>query len=170
MGLDMYLSAKRSFYASNWDKGTDREQKPEFQANVAIRKVLDDLKVAPPESSNLNYIELRTEVYYWRKSNAIHAWFVRECQDGKDECQYTDVEPSKIEELANICSELSLAKVPALAMQKLPPTSGFFFGSTDIDDYFWQDIEQTAVELNKLVAWSKSPAGEGWSFEYHSSW
>jgi hypothetical protein len=170
MGLDMYLSAKRSFFASSWDKGTEREKRPEFQANVAIRKTLDELGLAPPESTNLNFIELKTEVYYWRKANAIHSWFVRECQEGVDECQYTDIELEKLEELQVICADLSLAKSPKLALAKLPPISGFFFGSTEVDDWFWDVIRETAIDLAKLIAWAKSPAGEGWSFEYHSSW
>ena len=31
------------------------------------------------------------EVAYWRKFNALHNWFVQNCQDGVDECQYAEV-------------------------------------------------------------------------------
>ena len=39
------------------------------------------------------------EVCYWRKSNAIHNWFVNNIQDGKDDCGLYPVSKEKIKEL-----------------------------------------------------------------------
>jgi hypothetical protein len=44
-----------------------------------------------------------TEVGYWRKANAVHGWFVRECADGVDECQEIPVSKIKLLELQAQC-------------------------------------------------------------------
>jgi hypothetical protein len=44
-----------------------------------------------------------TEVGYWRKANAVHGWFVRECADGVDECQEIPVSKIKLLELQAHC-------------------------------------------------------------------
>ena len=54
------------------------------------------------------YLGVRTsegtqEVGYWRKANAVHGWFVRECADGVDECQEIPVSKIKLLELQAHC-------------------------------------------------------------------
>jgi hypothetical protein len=36
-------------------------------------------------------------------------------------------------------------------MQLLPPKAGFFFGSTDIDEYFIQDLTDTVERFDYLL-------------------
>jgi len=43
------------------------------------------------------------EVGYWRKANAIHGWFVRECGNNVDECQEIVVPKIKLLELQAQC-------------------------------------------------------------------
>jgi len=54
------------------------------------------------------YLGVRTEegtqeVGYWRKANAIHGWFVRECGNNVDECQEIVVPKIKLLELQAQC-------------------------------------------------------------------
>ena len=54
------------------------------------------------------YLGVRTsegiqEVGYWRKANAIHGWFVRECGNNVDECQEIPVSKIKLLELQALC-------------------------------------------------------------------
>jgi hypothetical protein len=54
------------------------------------------------------YLGVRTsegirEVGYWRKANAIHGWFVRECGNNVDECQEIPVSMIKLLELQALC-------------------------------------------------------------------
>ena len=37
------------------------------------------------------------------------------------------------------------------AARILPPVSGFFFGSNQIDDYYWEDLEYTQKSLTDLL-------------------
>lgn len=52
----------------------------------------------------------------------------------------------------------------------LPPTSGFFFGSTDIDGYFLDDIRSTVEQLELALADEGSDGEYGADFTYQSSW
>jgi len=103
---------------------------------------------------------------YWRKANAIHSWFVRECQGGVDECQETDVPREMVVKLRDLCTLIS--KDPSLASRLLPPQSGFFFGSTQIDEGYMDDITYTVTELDRVLA--AAPDDGDWSFYYQSSW
>jgi hypothetical protein len=85
------------------------------------------------------------EVAYWRKFNALHAWFVEECQDGVDECQLSLVDQYALEELINGLKSSLVTKKPYLE-----PRSGFFFGSTDIDDYYWESVKETIQTLSDI--------------------
>jgi hypothetical protein len=122
------------------------------------------------KSGNLVY-----EYGYWRKANHIHNWFVVNCQDGIDECQETEVTKDKIEELHRVCTEIMnthkklLPDVIKLTLYEdvLPTVEGFFFGSTDYDEDYIQDVEDTINILNNVL--------EGTNFEtdkiiYLSSW
>jgi hypothetical protein len=115
------------------------------------------------------------EYGYWRKANHIHNWFVVNCQDGIDECQETEVTKDKIEELHRVCTEIMnthkklLPDVIKLTLYEdvLPTVEGFFFGGTDYDEDYIQDVEDTINILNNVL--------EGTNFEtdkiiYLSSW
>lgn len=115
------------------------------------------------------------EYGYWRKANHIHNWFVVNCQDGIDECQEAEVTKDKIEELHRVCTEIMcthkklLPDVIKLTLYEdiLPTAEGFFFGSTEYDEDYIQDVEDTINILNNVL--------EGTNFDtdkiiYLSSW
>lgn len=54
----------------------------------------------------------------------------------------------------------------------LPTTSGFFFGSTDYDEYYMADIDMTIEQLEPLIKELKKEKDSGaWStIYYQSSW
>lgn len=99
---------------------------------------------------------------YWRKANAIHAWFVDNVQKGVDDCGYYELTREDLEKLKGICQEAVKSKNPG----ELQPRSGFFFGSTAVDNWYWDDLKSTVKQLVKLLEmdWSKH------RFFYHSSW
>ena len=108
--------------------------------------------------------EITENVVYWRKANAIHKWFVDNCQDGIDECQDTYVEKESLEELLDLCKQVK--KDNKLAPTLLPATSGFFFGGTDYDEWYFDAINHTIKAISALLAEDISQA----SIYYHSSW
>jgi hypothetical protein len=86
------------------------------------------------------------EIAGWRKFNALHQWFV-ENLEGVDNCEYSPVSKEKLEELVKTLEELQKTKNTEL----LPTQSGFFFGSTDYDEWYWNYVERTILILKDIL-------------------
>ena len=109
------------------------------------------------------------DIGYWRKANHIHKWFVDCVQDGEDDCEKYEVTKSNLLDLKAVCEEvLSLkGKDESRIEEILPTTSGFFFGGTAYDEYYFSDVEETIRIINNVL--------ETTDFEkelvvYQSSW
>lgn len=148
MGLDMYLNAKRYLWRT-------REQ------DVKIAQAISDIGLG---SNGMRVKEVACEAMYWRKANAIHYWFVQNIQSGEDDCREYLVDRKQLQSLVDVCEEV-LAE-PSKADDLLPPAEGFFFGSTQIDDWYWDDIKETIGTIKKLL----DNTSEEWEFYYGSSW
>ena len=148
MGLDMYLNAKRYLW-------TFPEDGPDAKAAKAIAELIGitDKRVK----------QVEVEAMYWRKANAIHKWFVDNCQNGTDDCGNYAVSREQLLELR----DLILEAIETKNFNLLPPTSGFFFGSVKVDEYYWQDLKDTASGIDRVL--EQFPP-EQWDLEYHSSW
>ena len=146
MGLDMYLTAER--YLSDYR-----------ESDKPLKTKLNEALYGP------GYLEIKTvtaEAMYWRKANAIHTWFVRECQDGVDECQKVPVSREKLQELYNVCSDVIYTR----NTEPLTTASGFFFGGTEYDEYYFEELVRTVDRLEELLGEDY----EVWDFYYQSSW
>lgn len=104
------------------------------------------------------------EVMYWRKANAIHKWFVDTVQGGFDVCEPHAVTVGELLELKNVCA--LVLENHDLADELLPTESGFFFGSTEYDDWYFENLARTVNQLDDLLA----EASEDEVFVYRSSW
>lgn len=186
MGLDMYMDVRRSVYPS-----MDTEE------HAKLKAIMDG-QMAGSFLSNADsfddVIHIGQRVAYWRKANAIHAWFVENVQGGVDECQEVEVSEEDLTKLVAVCAEvLDLlnpfceevydtndwerdAVIPDEVRDKaealLTPTNGFFFGSTSIDQWYYSGIRYTYDRLKELLAWLEKERSENryWSVIYHSSW
>ena len=101
---------------------------------------------------------------YWRKANQIHEWFVRHVQGGVDECQEAPVHPESLMDLLDRCQQISADH--DLAPILLPSASGYFFGNTGYDEYYFADLKRTVTEIRAVV--TAVPVGT--KFSYQSSW
>lgn len=164
MGLDMYLEAERLLYDSSRFVEQGLPVPPESHAAKEIAKIAgaeDWLSADSP------FVRVAVTVGYWRKVNAVHAWFVRECAGGVDQCQRIDVDESKLRELRVICQ--TVLEDRSRAEELLPPQSGFFFGGTDLDAWYWQGVERTVEILDKTIARIEAEPGR-WDINYRASW
>lgn len=120
------------------------------------------------------------EVAYWRKANQIHNWFVENVQNGIDDCGYYEVSKQELQGLLADCRDVlkyaecelqemdgGLEKIDGEWKQTtmmgrkiinkdvvadiLPTSSGFFFGSTEYDEWYLRDIENTIEQLNEVL-------------------
>ena len=107
------------------------------------------------------------EVAYWRKANHIHKWFVDNVQNGVDDCGTYDVSTDDLFELIKLCESVLEKRDDEFSKANLPTTSGFFFGSTVYDEYYYSDVEST-IRMLKLVVEADE---NGWAdYKYRSSW
>lgn len=123
------------------------------------------------------------QIWYGRKENAIHRWFVENAQDNEDDCRYGIVPIFVLKELheclgtvldiyndpklKELPPEKKLRKLQKSFEKQLPTQSGFFFGTTDYDRYYIEGIQGLYDMLTKLF---EDPDFEKYDYYYHSSW
>ena len=120
-------------------------------------------------------------VAYWRKANQIHRWFVENVQGGVDDCGTYEVTREDLQELLDCCIKVKdashlvkgnvkngmsleggewkevivegeIIEDPSVANELLPTGSGFFFGSTEYDRWYLDDVEYTIKAIEDLLA------------------
>jgi hypothetical protein len=149
MGLDMYLSAKK-YYSPNFGADKFEELSEVSEVGASMEKYLP-------------FVNLEVSMGYWRKVNAVHQWFVDNCQDGNDDCRTAYVGHEQLEELKKVCEAVILD--PKTAETMLPTQEGFFFGGTEYDDYYLQTLKDTVEIIDRCLT-----LPDEWEFYYHSSW
>ena len=157
MGLDMYLYRKEYVSTFAWTQ----DEKAVKEANLHS-VIANHFNIDP----NMGGIYVDYCVAYWRKANAIHGWFVNTLAGGVDECQPIYVSLDKLIELRELANSVVLT--PAMAGDILPTQSGFFFGSSDIDEWYISDMKNTVDMLDKIIS-SVSPEDYP-TFFYQASW
>lgn len=190
MGLDMYLSKINSDVLAYKDIDM-------WDLKNTSPSLYEKLEPYILKTKYGNFDTLTEEVGYWRKANAIHGWFVDNVQSGCDDCESYLVTKEQLEELLDVCKTVresivlvdgeiqngwSTNKNGALventergkrvldttvAEELLPTLGGFFFGGTDYDQWYVDDIEHTIDVLEKVL---KDTDFEQYSILYQSSW
>jgi hypothetical protein len=164
MGLDMYLSVRkyvaRVDFSEKYDDGWTT--RPEFTELVESAGMSEFLEA---DSTNGAYIEV--PVAYWRKANAVHKWFIDNRADGVDDCQPISVHTSHLKELLDACEQVLADN--ELADELLPTESGFFFGGTEYDEWYFRDIEYTKERLETIIRLMEETPTADWC-HYQASW
>lgn len=156
MGLDMYMSKKT--YVKQWEHIPKEEQ---FKVTVKRNgKIYNNIK-----SDRISYVT--EEVMYWRKANQIHDWFVKNCQNGIDDCRESYVTISDLRNLYNACKKVMEFNPDTHPKDILPTADGFFFGNTDYDESYYEDIKDTIEFLEKEMDSDGNFSGD---YYYQSSW
>ena len=146
MGLDMYLKAR---------KYTSKYQLKEFNKKL--------LKLGKIDTTNTESAELVIQVGYWRKANHIHKWFVDRFQEGEDNCRSSSVNREQLQELLKLRKKIK--EDTSKAEELLPVQEGFFFGTYEYDEWYFDGIDATIEIIERVLK-----IDNDWDFEYHSSW
>lgn len=150
MGLDMYLTARKSLYSDNEKAQAVTDVFPEFQGMTSA--------FGEPVVTSVS-----AEIGYWRKANAIHRWFVENVQGGEDDCRSSYVDRKYLHDLKDAC--VAVLNNPQSAGVLLPTASGFFFGGTELDEYYMDSIRSTIDIIDRCLG-----LPDDWDFYYQSSW
>ena len=135
-----------------------------------------------------------TEIAYWRKANQIHDWFVRNVQNGYDDCGKYEVTKEDLQALLSTCKEVLASitlvdmdtslndinnewpdavkigktiKDPTIAKALLPTCPGFFFGDIEYDEIYKDNIERTIEQLERIL---RETNFNNYKITYQSSW
>jgi len=186
MGLDMYLSRKIYIGA--------------IYEHRKITGTIDLYENGKPLPIQLNQVsEITLRVGYWRKANAIHKWFVDNVQNGVDECQESCVTKEQLIELRNLCQQVldqttlengmvcngqnysngkwkdnlepgQIVTNPEVAARLLPASEGFFFGSTEYNQWYIADIKETIEIIDAALKQAEQDGDKYQDFYYRASW
>ena len=176
MGLDMYVNIRHKNTQGKLDAYEAWEQKysyEEWQRLTEEQK--EEYRNSEPEYDNEMYGK---ELMYWRKANQIHNWFVQNCQGGVDDCGRYAITVNDLMKLKELCEkiltmtenhkEMRYTSYDAtekeevdvrcltsegveFAMEHLPSRSGFFFGSTEYDDWYVLELKNTVEQINDTL-------------------
>ena len=114
---------------------------------------------------------------YWRKANQIHKWFVDNVQNGTDDCSHYWVDREKLIKLLDICKQVKNLQSDNLSQDELeeqintllPTQSGFFFGNTQYDEWYFSQIQDTIDKLEAEIE-SEDFQDQEAQYYYQSSW
>ena len=161
----MYLHAKKYVEKIEWSK-LDRDNDLGMDSPEVVNplwKDIVDVSGLSDVATDIYGVHVEVTCAYWRKANQIHAWFVDNVQQGNDDCGEYYVSHEKLKELLSLVNKALAERDPNL----LQPRAGFFFGSYDIDEYYWNDLKNTKAKLERIFA---LPEMSKLSFYYTSSW
>lgn len=195
MGLDMYLekmpryrgtTAKEVNIIESYLGWLDRKESGDEYANCTLKEWCGISEDELPSQKVIDFYKKHYDTKYWnwdhehkyghkmimqqvadwRKANAIHEWFVENIQDGEDDCRYhREVTESDLEKLLETCK--AVLKDIGKAEELLPTQSGFFFGSTDYDQWYFDDIKYTIEQIEQVL---KETDFDIYAIYYCSSW
>jgi hypothetical protein len=162
MGLDMYLKASRGTYISEYEGSPDYPQPRLSDIDIALRSIS-----VPSAFEQFGGRDFSCTAIYWRKANAIHKWFVDNVQEGEDDCGTYYVSIDTLEKLLNTLRDV--LDDPTRAEELLPTQSGCFFGTTEYDIAYMDDVRRTIDKRNAILNMPEKELCQWW-FEYKSSW
>jgi hypothetical protein len=154
MGLDMYLEKRN--YVKRWEHIPDA-----LQFHVTVERGGAPYTAIKPE--RVSYVI--EQVAYWRKANQIHRWFVENVQHGEDNCEPYYCDHEKLRELLDKVNHVLAHRDEA--EHELPTERGFFFGSSEYDEWYFEDLEYTREMLTELLA---APDANEADYYYRASW
>jgi len=85
---------------------------------------------------------------YWRKANAVHGWFVRNLFKDNDD-SYCLASVDDLVALKKDCN--AVLQDASLAEELLPTTPGFFFGSMDYDEKYFNELRRTVAGIDAIL-------------------
>lgn len=144
MGLDI------TFYKAKRSKDNEtKERLEEIRKELATEylKGIDErnsklIKELEDEKEKINPWN---EVAYFRKANFLIPFFGYE-----ENCSNIEIDKYQVEDLIEACKEVLANHDKASFL--LPTQAGFFFGSTDYDDWYFDDVQNVKEKFEEILA------------------
>jgi len=180
MGLDMYLY-KRRYHGFNYEHVRKNKELPDLSSiNVDVAKLVETIEDGI-------YWRKANAIHKWFVDNVQdgnddcgHYYVSRDqleelyetCKSillivptAKGQISSGQKWDSENNHWSNILEDRKVVLNSEQVANLLPTQEGFFFGSTDYDNYYLEDIQYTFDQLNRLLKEDSDI-----DYEYHSSW
>lgn len=94
-----------------------------------------------------------TELMYWRKANQIRRWFVDHLNDfdSSDNLGKYDVSREVLQDLIDDIDYVLEDESIERAEEVMPTGSGFFFGNTEYDEYYFDSLRYTREQIQEIL-------------------
>lgn len=113
--------------------------------NNSLKKLLTPDEVSEVFKNELKHCFAPEDVYF-RKVNFVYAFFSNEMVN--ESCI---VDKTRIGQLKDACEDVLAHKGDEdYAQSVLPTQGGFFFGSTNYDDWYWHDVKDCLTKIKRL--------------------
>ena len=144
MGLDItFYKAKRSKANETKERLEEirKELATEYLKSIYERnsKLINELEDEKEKITPWN------EVAYFRKVNFLIPFFGYE-----ENCSNIEIDKYQVEDLIEACKEVLANHDKASFL--LPTQEGFFFGSTDYDDWYFDDVQNVKEKFEEVLA------------------
>lgn len=181
MGLDIYFHAKRKNekLRKDYDEEYAKYRDVQKRYNDALDKEVEKIKgtTEPNQSDCFDlpkevedrvraefeneafelqrkvdecYNALYSDVAYFRKVNFLLPYFNYE-----ENCSEVVIDKCEVEELIEDCERVLAAKdadeAESVADELLPTEEGFFFGNTDYDERYFNDVREVADKFTEIL-------------------
>ena len=156
MGLDMYVNIRHKNTQSKLEAYEAWEQKYSYEEFQSLtEEQVEEYRNSEPEYDAAMY---GNELMYWRKANQIHNWFVKNCQNGVDDCGRYAITVADLMKLKELCEKiLTMTEIK----QELRPTypNGWFSEPVHV----MQDVRLLTEEGMKFAS-EHLPSRSGFFF------
>lgn len=124
------------------------EEKKYFEKHKDIAELLDKMQVNVDESGKLaeeiHNIFNREEIAYFRKVNFLMAFFAY-----VDNCEFVEITKEQVSDLVDRATRVW--ENHSLAEELLPTQSGFFYGSTEYSDWYFEDVKDVRDTFQEIL-------------------
>ena len=101
--------------------------------------------------------------YYFRKYNWLYGWVRRKLKLHElENCEHYKLTRSMINDLIDDITKVLSDN--SLAEKVLPTEDGFFFGSTEYDDWYFDALHSTKTQLSELLTKMIDGDADFWSW------
>lgn len=150
MGLDIYFKAKAKNEKLRKEYDELYAERRDAIKHYSNEGVFEDKIDVLGDKLDACYDSLYSDVAYFRKVNFLLPYFGYE-----ENCSEITIDKCEVEELVDDCKRVLAAKdtdeAESVADELLPTEDGYFFGSTDYDEWYFKDVQEVMDKFTEIL-------------------
>lgn len=102
------------------------------------------------------------ELFYYRKLNSLQNYF--ESNFNIDNCEKVELTLDIVNDIKNLVDTVIKDNTEESAIKNFPTTNGFFYGGTDYDKWYFNNLNNISRDMNELLTKYKDDLENGQIF------